>query len=58
MSYKITFEFKDEYGGTVKDYLNRNGKGFSYEDAVEIARQLREHGNENVTVVANGCCNG
>lgn len=33
MKYEVKFQFRNEYGEWVDDYLNNNGKGFTKEDA-------------------------
>lgn len=51
MAYKVTFQFRNELGGVSSDFLNNNGKGFTHEDAENVARQLKANGNKAVQVV-------
>lgn len=41
MRYKVEFEFYNELGEWVETFLDNNGEGFTKEDAIDIARQLR-----------------
>lgn len=46
MKYKVKFEFYNELGEWKEAYLDNNGEGFTKEDAIDIARQLRENSIE------------
>ena len=48
MRYRIEFEFYNEFGELVSTFLDDNGCGFNEEDALSIARQLREQGCRHV----------
>ena len=32
--YKVIFEFRNDYGEWMEDYLNNNDNGFAYDEAV------------------------
>ena len=51
MKYKITFEFRNERGDWVPDYLDDCGDGFYEADALDITRQLKYYGRRNVQLV-------
>lgn len=48
--YRVWFTFENPLGEWVRDYLDDNGKGFSNDDAVDIARQLEAQGHEYVSI--------
>lgn len=51
MTYKVLFEYHNQLGGLTRDCLSNNGKGFTREDAEDVARQLKANGNKAVQVV-------
>ena len=42
MKYRVNFEFYNELGEWVETFLDNNEKGFTKEEAMDVARQLRE----------------
>lgn len=40
MKYEVKFQFRNEYGEWVDDYLNNNGNGFTKEDAESVLYHL------------------
>ena len=52
--YEVVFEFQNEYGEWVEDFLNDNGNGFGKKDAYDIVRQLMMNGMRRVRIETNG----
>lgn len=48
--YKVTFLEKNPDGNWIEDYFSNNGKGFSYEDAKEIADDISKHGCDGIPI--------
>ena len=40
MKYRVIFEFRNEYGEWVEDYLDNNGAGFSAYDASILVKEI------------------
>lgn len=59
MRFRVEFEFRNNDlevsdGKFHNDYLDNNGAGFSYEDACDVARELRYNSaatNRNIKIV-------
>lgn len=51
-TFKVTFRFRNDLGQWMWDSLSNNGKGFTREDAEDVARQLHERDNVNFTEVS------
>ena len=50
MTYRVHFEFKNDRGEWVPDFLDDCGDGFTEADALDITRQLKYMGKRNVTL--------
>lgn len=48
--YRVWFTFRNELGEWVEDYLDDSGKGFEYEEALDVAREMLCRGHINVQV--------
>ena len=48
--YKVFFDFVNDNGVLVTDYLDNNGQGFSFKDAEELAREFQMRGYTNVCI--------
>lgn len=56
VKYKVVFEFRNELEEWVEADLCDNGAGFSEEDALDLARQLKYQGHRNVRIEEmDGC---
>lgn len=48
--YRVLFLFRNDFGDWVDDYLDCNGDGFTYEDALYIAKEMHYRGHANVRI--------
>ena len=52
--YRVWFTFRNGLGEDVRDYLDNNGKGFSDDAAVDVAKELKAQGCKDVRVTYIG----
>lgn len=48
--YKVWFDFVNDEGDVVTDFLDNNGQGFSFKDAEDLAHELKVRGHENIVI--------
>lgn len=48
--YIVWFDFVNDYGFVVTDFLDNNGQGFSFKDAEDLAHELSLRGHKNIVI--------
>lgn len=48
--YKVWFDFVNDDGYVVKAFLDNNGQGFSFNDAEDLAHELKVRGHKNIII--------
>ncbi len=48
--YKVWFNFVNDNGDVVTDFLDNNGQGFWFKDAEDLAHELKERGYKNIVI--------
>ena len=52
--YRVWFTFRNDLGEDVRAYLDNNGAGFEFSDALDVAEELKAQGNTRVTALLMG----
>lgn len=48
--YKVWFDFVNDNGDVVTDFLDNNGQGFSFKVAEDLAHELKVRGHKNIVI--------